>query len=53
MYDVPKGRKDGRRSRIMDTINLPFATFNASQLIRAFGERGLSAREMVVLSGKE
>ncbi|XP_021889861.1 peroxidase 47-like [Carica papaya] len=37
VYDIPKGRKDGMRSRIEDTINLPFPTFNASELIRSFG----------------
>ncbi|OIV90701.1 hypothetical protein TanjilG_15087 [Lupinus angustifolius] len=51
VYDIPKGRKDGRRSKIEDTINLPFPTFNASQLITAFGRRGLSPIEMVALSG--
>ncbi|TKY51981.1 Peroxidase 47 [Spatholobus suberectus] len=51
VYDIPKGRKDGRRSKIQDTINLPFPTFNASDLIRAFGQRGFSAQEMVALSG--
>ncbi|GLU12174.1 hypothetical protein SLE2022_288750 [Rubroshorea leprosula] len=51
VYDIPKGRKDGRRSRIEDTINLPFPTFNASELIRAFGQRGFTAQEMVALSG--
>lgn len=51
MYDIPKGRKDGSRSQIMDTINLPFATFNTSQLIKAFSKHGLSAQEMVALSG--
>lgn len=51
MYDVPKGRKDGSRSRIEDTRNLPFATFNSSQLIKTFTQHGLSAQEMVVLSG--
>ncbi|KAK7268990.1 hypothetical protein RIF29_21704 [Crotalaria pallida] len=51
LYDIPKGRKDGRRSKIEDTINLPFPTFNASQLISAFGRRGLTAQEMVALSG--
>ncbi|KAK6923311.1 hem peroxidase [Dillenia turbinata] len=33
-YDIPKGRKDGRRSKIEDTINLPSPTFNGSELIR-------------------
>ncbi|ESW15922.1 hypothetical protein PHAVU_007G114200 [Phaseolus vulgaris] len=51
VYDIPKGRKDGRRSKIEDTINLPFPTFNASELIRSFAQRGFSAQEMVALSG--
>ncbi|KAE9619116.1 hypothetical protein Lal_00047667 [Lupinus albus] len=51
VYDIPKGRKDGRRSKIEDTINLPFPTFNASQLITSFARRGLSPQEMVALSG--
>ncbi|KAI3435434.1 Peroxidase [Psidium guajava] len=50
-YEIPKGRKDGTRSRIEDTINLPAPTFNASQLIRMFGQHGFSAQEMVALSG--
>ncbi|KAK8672773.1 hypothetical protein V6N13_111134 [Hibiscus sabdariffa] len=51
VYDIPKGRKDGRRSKIEDTINLPFPTFNISELISAFGKRGFTAQEMVALSG--
>ncbi|KAK1587147.1 hypothetical protein Q3G72_010109 [Acer saccharum] len=50
-YEIAKGRKDGRRSKIEDTINLPFPTFNASELIRQFGQRGLTAQDMVALSG--
>ncbi|KAK4780287.1 hypothetical protein SAY87_016393 [Trapa incisa] len=50
-YDIPKGRKDGRRSRIEDTINLPPPSFNASQLIDIFGKHGFTAQEMVALSG--
>ncbi|KDP24220.1 hypothetical protein JCGZ_25877 [Jatropha curcas] len=50
-YEIPKGRKDGRRSRIEDTINLPFPTSNATELIRQFGQRGFTAQEMVALSG--
>lgn len=48
---MPKGRKDGKRSKIEDTINLPFPTFNSSELIRVFGQRGFTAQEMVALSG--
>ncbi|KAK3027629.1 hypothetical protein RJ639_042618 [Escallonia herrerae] len=51
VYDIPKGRKDGRRSRIEDTINLPAPTLNSSELIRMFGQHGFTAQEMVALSG--
>ncbi|BAU02491.1 hypothetical protein LR48_Vigan10g057400 [Vigna angularis] len=51
VYDIPKGRKDGTRSKIEDTINLPAPIFNASQLIKVFGQRGFSAKDMVALSG--
>lgn len=51
VYDIPKGRKDGTRSKIQDTVNLPSPTFNASDLIRMFGQHGFSAQEMVALSG--
>ncbi|XP_061361051.1 peroxidase 47-like [Gastrolobium bilobum] len=51
VYDIPKGRKDGTRSKIEDTHNLPPPTFNVSELIKMFGEHGFSAKEMVALSG--
>ncbi|XP_058097534.1 peroxidase 47-like [Magnolia sinica] len=51
LYDVPKGRKDGTRSKIEDTINLPPPTFNGSDLIKAFRQHGFSVQEMVALSG--
>ncbi|XP_039010624.1 peroxidase 47-like [Hibiscus syriacus] len=51
IYDIPKGRRDGRRSKIEDTINLPFPSFNTSQLINAFGRRGFTTTDMVALSG--
>ncbi|KAK9292457.1 hypothetical protein L1049_021335 [Liquidambar formosana] len=51
VYDIPKGRKDGRRSRIEDTFNLPRPTFNSSDLITMFGQHGFSVQEMVALSG--
>ncbi|NBH31906.1 peroxidase family protein, partial [Staphylococcus warneri] len=50
-YDIPKGRNDGRRSKIEDTINLPSPFLNSSELIRAFGQRGFTVEEMVALSG--
>lgn len=51
VYDIPKGRKDGSRSKIQDTINLPPPTLNASELIKMFGQHGFTAQEMVALSG--
>ncbi|XP_059454448.1 peroxidase 47-like isoform X1 [Corylus avellana] len=51
MYEIPKGRKDGRRSRIEDTINLPAPTLNASGLITIFGKHGFTVEELVALSG--
>lgn len=51
VYDIPKGRKDGSRSEIMDTINLPPPTLNSSELVRMFSQRGFNAQEMVALSG--
>ncbi|CAA6660236.1 unnamed protein product [Spirodela intermedia] len=51
IYDIPKGRLDGRRSRIEDTINLPLPTLNSSALIKIFGQRGFTVQEMVALSG--
>ncbi|KAL4374379.1 hypothetical protein AHAS_Ahas05G0175900 [Arachis hypogaea] len=51
VYDIPKGRKDGTRSKIEDTINLPSPNFNASDLIKMFAQHGFSAQEMVALFG--
>lgn len=51
-YDIPKGRKDGIRSRIEDTANLPSPFFNASQLISTFAQRGFTVQQMVALSGQ-
>uniref|UniRef100_A0A803Q1Y5 Peroxidase n=1 Tax=Cannabis sativa TaxID=3483 RepID=A0A803Q1Y5_CANSA len=51
VYDIPKGRKDGRISKIEETIKLPFPSMNASELIRVFGQHGLTAQDMVALSG--
>ncbi|XP_062107771.1 peroxidase 47 [Humulus lupulus] len=51
VYDIPKGRKDGRISKIEETIQLPFPSMNASELIRIFGQHGLNAHDMVALSG--
>ncbi|KAK6117750.1 hypothetical protein DH2020_048511 [Rehmannia glutinosa] len=50
-WSVLKGRKDGRISRANETINLPAPSSNTSQLIQSFSQRGLSAKDLVALSG--
>ncbi|CAN8277060.1 unnamed protein product [Cochlearia groenlandica] len=50
-WEVPKGRKDGRISKAIETRQLPAPTFNISQLKQNFGQRGLSLHDLVVLSG--
>ncbi|KAG9442672.1 hypothetical protein H6P81_018526 [Aristolochia fimbriata] len=50
-WDVPKGRKDGRVSRASDTRQLPAPTFNISQLVQSFSQRGLTGEDLVALSG--
>ncbi|XXG60637.1 hypothetical protein AAC387_Pa04g2493 [Persea americana] len=50
-YEIPKGRKDGRRSKIEDTVNLPPPFFNSSDLINMFGKHGFNVQELVALSG--
>ncbi|XP_026383077.1 peroxidase 47-like [Papaver somniferum] len=51
LFDIPKGRKDGRRSKIEDTRNLPAPVLNSSELISIFSKHGLSIKDMVSLSG--
>ncbi|KAG8377966.1 hypothetical protein BUALT_Bualt08G0088800 [Buddleja alternifolia] len=50
-WNVPKGRKDGRISNAKETLQLPFPTFNISQLQQSFSQRGLSMDDLVALSG--
>ncbi|KAL8030741.1 hypothetical protein ABFX02_14G305200 [Erythranthe guttata] len=50
-WNVPKGRKDGRISVANDSLQLPFPTFNISQLQQSFSQRGLSIDDLVALSG--
>lgn len=38
-------------SKASETINLPAPTFNVSQLIQSFGNRGLGLEDLVALSG--
>ncbi|XP_010061689.2 peroxidase 66 [Eucalyptus grandis] len=50
-WNVLKGRKDGRVSNASETINLPAPTFNVTQLLQSFAERGLGLKDLVALSG--
>ncbi|XP_057824754.2 peroxidase 64 [Cryptomeria japonica] len=50
-WEVPLGRKDGKVSRAKDTTALPAPTFNISQLLQSFSQRGLSAHDLVALAG--
>ncbi|TVU27573.1 hypothetical protein EJB05_19064, partial [Eragrostis curvula] len=48
---VPVGRRDGRVSLVSDTATLPGPRANFEQLKQAFHDRGLSTKDLVVLSG--
>lgn len=50
-WNVLKGRKDGRISRANESLTLPAPSFNTSQLIQSFSQRGLTTKDMVTLSG--
>ncbi|KAL3834521.1 hypothetical protein ACJIZ3_009257 [Penstemon smallii] len=50
-WTVLKGRKDGRISRANESLTLPAPSFNTSQLIQSFTQRGLTTKDLVTLSG--
>ncbi|XP_078172623.1 peroxidase 2-like [Carex rostrata] len=51
-YKIPTGRLDGRVSNSTEALlNLPPPFFNLTQLVASFARKGLSAAEMVTLSG--
>ena len=50
-WSVPVGRRDGRVSLANETTTLPGPTASFDQLKQAFHGRGLSTKDLVVLSG--
>ncbi|KAL6589457.1 hypothetical protein ACP70R_050352 [Stipagrostis hirtigluma subsp. patula] len=50
-YPMPAGRRDGRVSLAGETIDLPPPTFNLTELIDNFRNKGLNVADLVVLSG--
>lgn len=51
-WNVPLGRRDGKVSILTDALsNIPSFAFNFSQLQSSFASKGLSVKDLVVLSG--
>ncbi|GLJ09563.1 hypothetical protein SUGI_0111940 [Cryptomeria japonica] len=51
-WNVPTGRRDGRISNASEALsNIPAPTSNFSQLNTSFANKGLSVKDLVILSG--
>ncbi|KAI3795422.1 hypothetical protein L1987_38075 [Smallanthus sonchifolius] len=50
-WPVPLGRRDGRVSNASESRTLPSPAANITQLISIFASKGLSVKDLVVLSG--
>ncbi|XP_076926451.1 peroxidase 27-like [Bidens hawaiensis] len=50
-WPVPLGRRDGRVSKASESLTLPSPAANITQLKAAFSSKGLSVKDLVVLSG--
>ncbi|XP_051125684.1 peroxidase 3-like [Andrographis paniculata] len=51
-WNVPLGRRDGRKSSAKQaSANIPLPSFNITQLVTLFASKGLSTKDLVVLSG--
>ncbi|KAI3736270.1 hypothetical protein L6452_15809 [Arctium lappa] len=51
-WQVPLGRRDGRVSKASESLTLPAPFANITQLKAQFASKGLSVKDLVVLSGK-
>ncbi|KAL5712988.1 peroxidase [Ranunculus cassubicifolius] len=52
LWEVQTGRRDGKESSYYDSVtNLPQVHFSIKRLERRFADKGLSIRDLVVLSG--
>lgn len=52
-WPVPLGRRDGRVSNSSEaSMDLPPPSGNITTLVKSFSDKGLSVRDLVILSGK-
>ncbi|RVW72966.1 Peroxidase 66 [Vitis vinifera] len=51
LLECTQRKEDGRVSKASETVNQPAPTFNVTQLIQSFAQRGLGLKDLVALSG--